>query len=70
MRKYIRNYKNKIFMKSVEEISIKIAMQLVCNWSKSTAQRKINQARDALKKSKKSVLSIEEFIEYYEIKNK
>jgi len=54
-------------IKSIEEITIKDAMQIVTNWSKSTAQRKIDQCRDALKKNKHAVLSVEEFKNYYEI---
>lgn len=51
----------------IEEITIKIAMSLVSNWTKSTAQRKIDQCRDALKNSKHALVSVNEFINYYEI---
>jgi hypothetical protein len=54
-------------VKPVEEITIKIAMSLVINWTQSTAQRKISQCRDALGKKKHAVISVDEFIEYWEI---
>lgn len=53
--------------KSIEEITIKKAMLMVSNWTKSTAQRKISQCRDALKHSKDAVVSVEEFKNYWEI---
>lgn len=56
---------NKI--KPIEQITIKTAMCLVTNWTKSTAQRKIDQCRDALKKTPHGILSVDEFKDYYEI---
>ncbi|MEI6555501.1 MAG: hypothetical protein WCL70_07930 [Paludibacter sp.] len=52
----------------VEEMSIKLAMQLVTNWSKSTAQRKIDLCRSAMKKKPDAVLTTDEFIEYFELR--
>lgn len=51
----------------IEEITIKKAMLMVSDWTKSTAQRRISQCRDALKHSKKAVVSVEEFKKYWEI---
>jgi hypothetical protein len=51
-----------------EEISIKLAQQLVTNWSQSTASRKISQCRDALGKKDYQILTVIEFCEYYDIK--
>lgn len=51
----------------VEEITIKKAMSLVSNWTKSTAQRKIDLCRDALKHSKHAIVTVDEFCKYYEL---
>jgi hypothetical protein len=57
-----------VIIQPTEQICIKKAMQLVSNWSKSTAQRKIDQCRDALKKTENGILSVDEFMQYYELK--
>jgi len=49
----------------VELVTIKKVQSLVPEWSKSTAQRKIDLAFDALGKKKHQVLSIHEFKEFF-----
>lgn len=50
---------------SVEIVTIKKVQSLVPEWSKSTAQRRIDLARDALGKSCPKILTMQEFKNYF-----
>ena len=52
---------------SVEIVTIKKVQALIPEWSKSTAQRRIDLARDALSKNFPKVLTMEEFKNYFGI---
>lgn len=49
----------------VEIVTIKKVQSLVPEWSKSTAQRRIDLARDALDKNWPKILTMDEFKKYF-----
>jgi hypothetical protein len=59
---YMENGTNVV---SVEIATIKKVQSLVPEWSKSTAQRRIDLARDALGKSWPKILTMQEFKSYF-----
>jgi len=62
---------NEFYMKNgtdvvtVEIVTIKKVQSIVPEWSKSTAQRRIDLARDALGKTWPKVLTMQEFKSYF-----
>jgi len=57
--------KNGTDVVTVEIVTIKKVQSIVPEWSKSTAQRRIDLARDALGKTWPKVLTMQEFKSYF-----